>query len=56
MPVCAFHPNDVQANDVLALFRAAGSFYAGAEERVRGVSPEVAAAPGRGKSVAVGRV
>ena len=37
MPVCTFHPNDVQANDVAALFRAAGSFYAGAEERVRGV-------------------
>ena len=44
VPVCAFHPNDVQANDVLALFRAVGSFYAGAEERVRGV---VADAPQR---------
>ena len=54
VPVCAFHPNDVQANDVLALFRAVGSFYAGAEERVRGVVADVAAAPGRGKSVTVG--
>lgn len=33
VPVCAFHPKDCP-NDVAALLRAAGSFYAGAEERV----------------------
>ena len=33
VPVCTFHPGDCP-NDVAALLRAAGSFYAGAEERV----------------------
>ena len=33
VPVCAFHPGTCP-NDVASLLRAAGSFYAGAEERV----------------------
>ena len=37
VPVCAFHPGDVQANDASALLRAARAFYADAEERIRGV-------------------
>ena len=48
VPVCAFHPGDVQANDASALLRAARAFYADVEERIRGVVADDAAARGGG--------
>ena len=54
VPVCAFHPGDVQANDASALLRAARAFYADVEERIRGVVADNAAARGSGESVAGG--
>ncbi len=54
VPVCAFHPGDVQANDASALLRAARAFYADVEERIRGVVADDATARGMGESVAGG--
>ena len=55
VPVCAFHPGDVQANDASALLRAARAFYADVEERIRGVVADDAAARGRGSPSPAGR-